>query len=145
MDALLILIKLPGFIVSSVQVMPTVHGWESWDKLPAERERLFELVRESDAGGVVFLSGDRHTGFIYEEQGVLPYEANELTASSLNVAFAEESPEMDPRQVGAAFPPENYGEVEIDWQGRQLSLLLKNSEGETVRENVIAFDDIGVK
>ncbi|MAN74250.1 MAG: alkaline phosphatase [Henriciella sp.] len=133
------------FIVSSVQVMPTVHGWESWDKLPAERERLFELVRESDAGGVVFLSGDRHTGFIYEEQGVLPYEANELTASSLNVAFAEESPEMDPRQVGAPFPPENYGEVEIDWQGRQLSLLLKNSEGETVRENVIAFDDIGVK
>ena len=133
------------FIVSSIQVMPTVHGWESWDKLPAERERLFELIRESGEGGVVFLSGDRHTAFIYEEDGLLPYEANELTASSLNVAFAKESDEMDPRQVGAAYPPENYGEVDIDWEGRTISLLVKDVEGQTVRENTIAFSDIGVE
>ena len=133
------------FIVSSIQVMPTVHGWESWDKLPAERERLFELIRESGEGGVVFLSGDRHTAFIYEEDGLLPYEANELTASSLNVAFAKESEEMDPRQVGAAYPPENYGEVDIDWEGRTISLLVKDVEGQTVRENTIAFSDIGVE
>ena len=133
------------FIVSSIQVMPTVHGWESWDKLPAERERLFELIRESGEGGVVFLTGDRHTAFIYEEDGLLPYEANELTASSLNVAFAKESEEMDPRQVGAAYPPENYGEVDIDWEGRTISLLVKDVEGQTVRENTIAFSDIGVE
>ncbi len=133
------------FIVSSIQVMPTVHGWESWDKLPAERERLFELIRESGEGGVVFLSGDRHTAFIYEEDGLLPYEANELTASSLNVAFAKESDEVDPRQVGAAYPPENYGEVDIDWEGRTISLLVKDVEGQTVRENTIAFSDIGVE
>ena len=94
---------------------------------------------------MVFLSGDRHTAFIYEEDGLLPYEANELTASSLNVAFAKESEEMDPRQVGAAYPPENYGEVDIDWEGRTISLLVKDVEGQTVRENTIAFSDIGVE
>lgn len=133
------------FIVSSIQVLPTAHGWESWDKMPDERQRLFDMVKSTDAGGVVFLTGDRHTGFIYEEAGVLPYEANELTASSLNVSFASETEEMDKRQVGAGFPPENYGVVEIDWEGRSLSFLLKDREGQTVRQNDIAFGDIGVE
>ena len=52
---------------------------------------------------------------------------------------------MDERQVGAGFPPENYGVVEIDWEGRSLSFLLKDGEGQTVRQNDIAFGDIGVE
>ena len=101
-------------IASSIQVMPTTHGWEAWAAMPAERQRLFELINKTEATGVVFLSGDRHTAFIYEEDGLLPYAAHELTASSLNVSFATESDEVDARQVGAGFPPENYGAVEID-------------------------------
>ncbi|WP_084399494.1 alkaline phosphatase D family protein [Henriciella aquimarina] len=132
------------FIVSSIQVMPTVHGWEAWDKLPDERARLFELVQSTGAEGVVFLSGDRHAGFVYEERGVLPYAANELTASSLNLSFAEESAERDSRQIGGAYPPENYGVVEIDWAGETVSLVVKDSDGRTARRNDIAFSDIGV-
>ena len=132
-------------VVSSIQVMPTVHGWEAWSTLPEERQRLFDLVKSAEAGGVVFLTGDRHTGFIYEERGVLPYAANELTASSLNLSFATESSERDERQIGAAFPPENYGAVEIDWAGKTVSLILKDSDGRTARRNDIAFSDIGAE
>lgn len=132
-------------IVSSIQVLPTVHGWESWDKLPGERARLFDLINSTGAGGVVFLSGDRHTGFVYHERGVLPYSANELTASSLNLSFADESSERDERQIGAAFPPENYGAVEIDWETRTVSLILKDGEGKTARRNDIAFSGIGAE
>ena len=132
-------------IVSSIQVMPTVHGWEAWSTLPAERQRLFDLVKSTDAKGVVLLSGDRHSGYIYEEADVLPYQANELTASSLNVSFAKELAEMDERQIGAAFPPENYGEVEIDWAGRKLSLQLKDANGQIVRQNDVDFADIGLE
>lgn len=132
------------FIVSSIQVMPTVHGWEAWSTMPVERQRLFDLVKSTEAGGVVFLSGDRHSGFVYEERGALPYSANELTASSLNLSFATESDERDARQIGAAFPPENYGAVEIDWAGKTVSLILKDGEGKTARRNDIAFSDIGV-
>lgn len=132
-------------IASSIQVMPTVHGWEAWSTMPAERQRLFDLIEKTDATGVVFLSGDRHTAFIYEEDGVLPYEANELTSSSLNVSFATESEELDARQVGAGYAPENYGSVEIDWEAKALSLKIKDNTGATVRENAISFADIGVK
>jgi alkaline phosphatase D len=132
-------------IVSSIQVMPTTHGWEAWSTLPEERQRLFNLIQKTNANGVVFLSGDRHTGFIYEERGVLPYAANELTASSLNVSFATETSERDDRQIGAGFPPENYGAVEIDWAARKISLVLKDTNGQTARRNDIAFSEIGVE
>ena len=124
--------------------MPTVHGWEAWSAMPDERQRLFDLIKKFEATGVVFLSGDRHTSFIYEEDGVLPYAAHELTASSLNVAFATESAEMDDRQVGTGYAPENYGAVEIDWAGKSIALKIKDNTGETVRQNDLTFAEIGV-
>ena len=132
-------------IISSIQVLPTVHGWESWANMPAERQRLFDLIERSDAKGVVFLSGDRHTGFTYKEPGVLPYEANELTASSLNVAFLKSIDEVDSRQIGGGFTPENYGAVDIDWEGRTLSLKLMDVAGDIVLQNDVAFEDIGIE
>ncbi len=131
-------------LVSSVQVMPTVHGWEAWSTMPDERQRLFDLIQKTDATGVVFVSGDRHTAFIYEEADILPYAAHELTASSLNVAFATESAELDARQVGSGFAPENYGAVEIDWDARTIALKIKDNAGQTVRENDLSFAEIGV-
>jgi alkaline phosphatase D len=131
-------------IASSIQVMPTVHGWEAWSTMPEERQRLFDLIEKTDATGVVFLSGDRHAAYIYEQDGVLPYAANELTSSSLNVSFASELDELDERQIGAAFPPENYGAVEIDWEGRTITLKVNDNAGATMRENTIGFAEIGV-
>lgn len=132
-------------IASSIQVMPTAHGFEAWSTMPEERQRLFDMIEKTNATGVVFLSGDRHTAFVYEEDGILPYTANELTSSSLNVSFQSESNEVDVRQVGAGFAPENYGTVEIDWAARTLQLKIKDNEGATVRENQVQFSDIGVK
>ena len=132
-------------IASSIQVMPTVHGWEAWSAMPDERQRLFDLIEKTEASGVVFLSGDRHTAFIYEEADILPYEAHELTSSSLNVAFATESAELDNRQVGPGFAPENYGAVEIDWDAKTIALKIKDNAGQTVRENDLTFAEIGVK
>ena len=132
-------------IASSIQVMPTTHGWEAWSTMPDERQRLFDLIDKTDATGVVFLSGDRHTAFIYEQADVLPYEAHELTSSSLNVSFQDESSEVDERQIGAGFAPENYGSVEIDWDAKTVALKIKDNGGNTVRENAFTFSDIGVK
>ncbi|MEO1659599.1 MAG: alkaline phosphatase D family protein [Pseudomonadota bacterium] len=131
-------------IASSIQVMPTAHGFEAWSTMPEERQRLFDMIEKTNATGVIFLSGDRHTAFIYEEGDVLPYEANELTSSSLNVSFRTESDEVDMRQVGAGFAPENYGTVEIDWAAKVLQLKIKDNAGATVRENIVPFSDIGV-
>jgi len=131
-------------VVTSIQIMPTVHGWEAWSTLPAERQRMFDLIQRTDAKGVVFLSGDRHTAFIYEEDSVLPYQAHELTASSLNVSFPGGAAEVDGRQVGAGYKAENFGVMEIDWAARTISLQIKDDAGQTVGQNDFSFADIGL-
>lgn len=127
-------------IVSSIQVLPTdAHGWEGWSRLPMEQERLYRLIDETQAKGVVFLSGDRHTAFLYRKEGVLSYPAHELTASSINVSFSETTEEMDSAQIGAGYPPENFGAVDIDWATGTAALSIKANDGATVRETSVKF------
>ena len=38
-----------------------------WGNLPSERDRLYHLIRDTGARGVLILSGDRHIGGIYRE------------------------------------------------------------------------------
>jgi alkaline phosphatase D len=60
-------------LVSSIQVLAEGHGWERWGNFPRERQRLYDLVRDSGVNGVIFLSGDRHVGAIYRETAGTPY------------------------------------------------------------------------
>jgi alkaline phosphatase D len=127
-------------IVSSIQVLPTDgHGYEAWATMPLEQQRLYRLVRETEANGVVFVSGDRHTAFLYKDDAALPYPAYEITASSLNVSFATTTTEMDRAQLGEGYPPENYGAIGIDWSAGTVSLEIKSNSGETVRQATAAF------
>jgi alkaline phosphatase D len=127
-------------IVSSIQVLTTDgHGFEAWSTLPKEQARLYNLVRETEAKGVVFVSGDRHTAFLYKDEAALPYPAYELTASSMNVSFAETTTEMDKAQIGEGYPPENFGAIGIDWAAGTVSLEVKSNTGETVRQATTSF------
>jgi len=126
-------------IVSSIQVLPTVHGYEAWSTMPIEQQRLYRLISETEAKGVVFVSGDRHTGFLYSSDTALPYPVSEITASSLNVSFATTTEEMDAAQVGVGYPPENYGAIGIDWTAGTVSLAIHDNTGETVRELTAKF------
>jgi len=126
-------------IVSSIQVMSTVQGWESWSRLPAEQQRLYDLVGETGAEGVVFVSGDRHAAFLYRQDGILPYPAYELTASSLNVSYSEATAETDPVQVGAGYSKENFGSLEINWDAGTVTLAIHADDGATVGETTAQF------
>src|SRR5262245_53217116 len=55
-------LKVPAevrIIASSIQVVAEDHGWEKWMNFPRERERLFTLIRDTGAQGVILLSGNR--------------------------------------------------------------------------------------
>ena len=121
-------------IVSSIQVIPTAHGWEAWSRLPEEQQRLYKLINETEANGVVFVSGDRHTAFLYRQDGILPYPAYEITASSLNVSHATETDEQDAAQIGAGYPPENFGSLNINWDAGTVTLSIHANDGATVEE-----------
>ncbi|MEP3653936.1 MAG: alkaline phosphatase D family protein [Litorimonas sp.] len=123
-------------LVSSIQVHADGHGWEAWRTMPAEREKLYNLIDESGAEGVVILSGDRHAGSIYLRDDVVDYPLYEVTASSLNLPASdwraqsgETGMEAGPYRVHPMQFEVNYGLVDVDWDARTASLKVVSPTG----------------
>lgn len=132
------------FVVSSIQVLADGHAWEAWHTMPREQTRLYDTIQRAGAKGVVFISGDRHSAGMYRQEGRIGYPAVEMTTSSLNLSFAETSTEMSSSQIGAMYPPLNYGMARIDWDARALVLQIAGADGAVVREQRVAFAELGL-
>ena len=132
-------------IVSSIQVLAEGHGWEAWRTMPLERDRLFRLINESGAQGVVFVSGDRHSAGLYRRDDVVSYPLYEITSSALNMASSRENTEPGPNRLGQMYSAENYGVIGIDWDQGQLSLEIRDMDGDAVRQESISLSAIGAR
>jgi alkaline phosphatase D len=131
-------------IVSSVQCVVDGHGFERWGNLPRERERLYRLVRDTQARGLVVLSGDRHVGAIYREaNATLPYPLYELTSSGVTHAWAT-AREAGPNRIDPLVTVPHYGVVEIDFGARALTLSLRGIDNRTLHRNHIAFEELRI-
>ena len=129
-------------IISSIQIIADSHYWERWGLMPKERNRLYALLRDTKANGVVFLSGDRHRGGLYKNAEAGPYAFYELTASSLN-APGRGLAEVGPYQLGGTYPGENFGTVGFDWAERTVTLSLQDDDGQTVQSLRIPLEHLG--
>ena len=104
-------------IGTSLQALSTGSQWEGWAMMPLERARLFETIRDSGAGGVLFVSGDTHWAELARVQPAdsgVRYPLYELTSSGLNQGW--EFTQIDnPHRVGLPYWKPNWGLIEIDW------------------------------
>ncbi|MFO0907424.1 MAG: alkaline phosphatase D family protein [Isosphaeraceae bacterium] len=120
-------------VVSSIQVVAEDHGWEKWANLPLERERLYRLIRETGAEGVVFLSGDRHLAEISMMDGDVGYPLYDITSSGLNQASKNWRPlEVNRHRVGTMNWGDNFGLIVIDWNrpSPRISLEIRDDDGD---------------
>ncbi len=119
-------------LISSIQLLPIGHGWECWYNLPYERDRMIELIDNSNSQHTIILSGDRHRGGLYQlktKQGNL---ISEMTSSSLNVSYPN-SEEAGPLRIGDTFTEENYGAIYLDGAKNTFSVMLKNTDGKILQ------------
>ncbi|MEL7189818.1 MAG: alkaline phosphatase D family protein [Pseudomonadota bacterium] len=132
-------------IASSIQVVTDAHNYESWEALPLERVKLYELLANREDSGMVLLSGDRHAGGIYSD--VSPETKGErvweLTSSSLNYSFSSTerntAREPDPKRMTDFISEENFGLVDIDWDKRTFTMSMRGSEGEERVTQTVAW------
>jgi alkaline phosphatase D len=122
-----------NIIVSSIQVIPTNHGFEKWGNFPHERDKLLKLIENSNTPTII-ISGDRHKAGLYKKGNLI-----ELTSSSLNKPLPNYiskiwdliSKETDAYLTGEMFYPENYGTVSFNKNGKIL-IELKDINGEAI-------------
>ena len=120
------------FIISSIQFLAIGHGWECWNNLPYERQKLINLINSSNIEHTVLLSGDRHRGGLYQLKTEGNKIISEMTSSSLNVPYSN-SEEPGPLRIGGTYTKENYGVVHLDELQDSISVSLKDIKGEVVK------------
>ncbi|MEE4297385.1 MAG: alkaline phosphatase D family protein [Wenzhouxiangella sp.] len=109
-------------IVSSIQILASEHRFEKWMNFPQERRRFLELLKETQAEGVILLSGDRHHAELSRLDQPDFYPLFDLTSSGLNksqprTADDEARPaEPNRYRVGRTFRGHHYGMIEVTWE-----------------------------
>jgi alkaline phosphatase D len=112
-------------IVSSIQVLAEHHGWESWANFPEEQKRLFRLIKNTGAEGVLFISGDRHFSELAGRKMENLYHLYDLTSSGLNRIFPSKVPNENRYREGKYYLNENFGMISIDWSRPDPLILLR--------------------
>jgi alkaline phosphatase D len=130
------------FIISSTQVITSAHNYESWANFPGERQRLYDLLDRKKANNAIFLTGDRHAGGFYRRPasgGNTPQW--EFTSSSLNFAFGKGDGgerEPDPTRTGGFWGIPNFGQIDIDWATKKVTMALKKDDGSVIESQVVS-------
>ncbi|TWU31825.1 alkaline phosphatase D family protein [Novipirellula artificiosorum] len=113
-------------IASSIQVINEDHDSEHWSQLPHERERLFKLIRDTEAAGVVFISGDVHRGELSTMDGGVGYPLFDLTSSGLNRGFPSWRFERPNRhRMGTLEWGNNFGMIVLEWDQPEARIRLQ--------------------
>lgn len=126
-------------VVSSIPLIATDHvsaqSSDKWAQYPQERERFFDLLRKTGARNVVVTSGDRRQSSIaktsVKDWGIL----FDVTASPINEPAA--AVEGDSSFEGPAYATESFGLAQIDWQGKKMSLQIRDANGNVL--NSVSF------
>lgn len=129
------------FIVSGVQVIVDGHGWEGWNNFPLEQAKLSQVIRRTQAKGVIFLSGDRHIGAIYKSAQADSYPLYELTSSGITHAWTTAN-EVGPNRLGPLVTQNHFALIELDWQQQQILLGFQNTQGEWLKRQTIPMAEL---
>jgi alkaline phosphatase D len=114
-----------NIIGSSIQFIPTQHGYEKWMNLSTSRERMLDLLKKYGTKKTFFISGDRHIAELsrMKVKG-LPYTLYDFTASGLTHTW-DSGTEENKYRVGELIKQKNFGVVRIDWSRASPTLLLE--------------------
>jgi len=129
-------------IASSIQVVPEDHVYEKWNNLPLERERLFRTIREAQADGVLFISGDRHLAELSMMDGGIGYPVYDLTASSFTHSHhGWRAYEANRHRVATMNAGENFGLIRVDWEAPDplIRLQIYDVEGEVTIQHKLTL------
>lgn len=132
-------------IVSSIQVLPDEHCFEKWVNFPHQREKLFQLIRSTNANGVIFISGDRHLAEIsLLAHSTVPYPLFEITSSGLNSAGRGKGESNKHRTTADNFREDNFGVISIDWEQKDplIDLQIRDVLGKTVIKQSVQLSSL---
>lgn len=99
-------------IGSGSQFSIEYNGYEAWANFPHEQKRMLNLIQETKANGVIFLTGDVH----YSEISKLEtdfYPIYDFTSSGLSSTWKFATPNAN--RIEGPIMDNHFGMITIDW------------------------------
>ena len=110
-------------IGSSTQFARSLNGYEAWANFPLEQQKMFQTIRDANANGVIFISGDVHLAELSKRAEPNLYPIYDLTSSG--ITQLEEVDIPNSYRVGNADLDFNTGAIEIDWNHTDPEIFFK--------------------
>ncbi|MEQ1675924.1 MAG: alkaline phosphatase D family protein [Chitinophagaceae bacterium] len=101
-------------ICSGSQFSIEYNGYEAWANFPHEQKRMLELIKNTKASGVLFLTGDVHYAEIsrLEEPGLYPIY--DVTASGITSTW--DFATLNKNRIEGPVMDNHFGLLTIEWK-----------------------------
>lgn len=131
-------------IASGVQFVADEKAMEEWGNFPDERQRLIDLIADTDANGVILLSGNVHFSEISKtDEGSYPLV--DFTASGMTHTTSAYADLANNKRAAGPFTGFNFGEVAIDWDadaGPEIHLTCFDANGKAQYGQSVSIADL---
>ena len=129
-------------IATSNQFGIEYNGYEAWANVPKEQEKMVSLIRETQANGVIFISGDVHWGELSRLETPDCYPLYDVTSSGITQTWNHIEPNANRLYKAEAL--NNFGEINIDWSKSdpEISLKIHNVKGETSLSHTLFLSEL---
>ena len=116
-------------IISSIQFLSQEHGWESWGNMPSEIIKMENLIINSKAKGVIFLSGDRHISEISKiNLPHLTYPLFDFTSSGLTHTYEAFESEINTNRVSKVITEKNFGTLTFNLESDSILMEIRGAK-----------------
>lgn len=129
-------------MVSSVQFCSPYRGGEAWSIYPKEQQKMIDLIAETQANGIFFVSGDVHFAELTKIKPANTYNLYDLTSSG--VTHVDEVPVNTENRIGEGFGQFNFAMINIDWNKSpvEISLEVRDQKAEIAIQKTITLDEL---
>lgn len=119
-------------IMSSIQVLSSEHGFETWGNMPPEFDKLMKLISDSKAKNVILLSGDRHIAEISSKKiEGLAYPVVDFTSSGMTHSYSSFKGEPNEYRISKVVSDKNFGLLTFDLSKNQVLMEIKGEKNIT--------------
>jgi alkaline phosphatase D len=129
-------------IGTSIPFLQDGTGWETWANFPHERERLRRLIVDTEAEGIIFITGDTHRAQFSKLVGAAPYPLWEVNSSGLTENWQWAAP--DANRLGGFYADDNYGLIRVDWSKPDPDIIMeiRNTANALIMQNTIRLSEL---
>lgn len=117
-----------NIIISSIQFLAGEHGFETWQNMPHEVEKLEKMLIKTKAKNTIILSGDRHISeFSKKTIENLPYDLIDFTSSGLTHSFTGFKSELNKYRVGNVVSQKSFGILKFNFKTNSVTFEMRGA------------------